>query len=555
MTQDHTISNQQVSHSTLAPSFIYPQPSVPHIQTPVQGSSTSPLPPQKKSPPPSPQTLQRNDSHPNEPHPGLAEARQISPSHNSFNHLQSPNHSVQVSQDQQRNPQLVPPLKPILSIQQTPASNHDLESIESQMHQITIGGDLPLDQSTSQVSEADAGINRALYPRPLQIHNKNSELIYPELESNSNTFAVELPGCNVFSSRHESLPQEFVAELPGCQPEASKSPSPPSPSVVAAVTPAASISDQSRPHVTSVPTTTVAAQPVQPGCLSCCGDLGTSTKHTQFYVLKAHRDFGVCKACYLSKIAISSEFASYFTPYSGADTEMVCYLSFTGIYCLVMEQCVPQNTIHPLLEFTTALPTLGSCNHSKDSGTMYVSRENRFPGFLICPLCFELNIRHTAFEGYFEAKASSEEDQQACRMTMQYYKKALRNELQKESDFDSFIDEATVRLNMPDCTGMERPVPSIAEGSYVVFTAAAGKTGNICPACYCDHLAYTSLADAFVAANFEEDQIGNIFCDLAGNYTKVAMDVAIKRGDDEVWRKAVELERTSMSSASARGVD
>ena len=314
-------------------------------------------------------------------------------------------------------------------------------------------------------------------------------------------------------------------------------------------------SDEAKPISTQALSVAPLTTSPQSQHASCSGDTGAFTKYTQFYVLKASQDFGICKGCYLSKVNTSTGITSQFAPYSGPDTQMVCDLSFPGVQDLFWKRCVPHNTIQPLLDFTSTLPTLKSCDNSTISGTVYVSKDNKLPGFAICPMCYELNINHTAFEGHFETKTYGEEIQMTCHIGTPYYKRVLRNELQNQCDFSSFIEEAGGRLNMPACAGEGKPVPPLAEGRHVVFTAAGGKAGNICPACYCDYLAYTSLVDTFVPANLGEDQIGKILCDLAGDYAKVAMGVAIKRGNVEIWRNAVELDGKLPPCVGARGVD
>ena len=543
VSQSYVQPYQQQFHPSNAPSLPQSQTHTHIAQKPAQDSQTVPSPP-----PLPPQTNQYSNFTPNEPYPGLS-ASQPTPTDQQVHHSQPPSFPPQIPKTQQYNHSPPPLSNAISSVQQAPASNRHSGPLESQISNLSIKGELPHDQSNSQTPRPDLINDSYFYPRPLQIQNRSPKVVQHELGTQSNHFAVELPGCNTFSPPHVESPQRLPVELYGCQPVSS------TPPTTTPVNPAADPVDQ--PKATNPPAPNTVPLPGLPQSqyLSCSGDTGAFTKHTQFYVLKASQEFGVCKACYFSKVTITTEMASQFTPYSGADTQMVCDLSFPGVQGLFSKQCVPHNTIQPLIDFTSTLSTLTSCNNSTFSGTIYVSKENKLPGFAICPMCYELNINHTAFEGKFEIKTSGMENQQKCHMGMPYYKRVLYNELQNQSDFGSFIHEVNGRLNMTACTGQGMPVPPILESRHVVFTAVGGKTGNICPACYCDYLAYTSLADAFVAANIGEDQIGKIFCDLAGDYAKVAMSVAIKRGDDEIWRNAVELDGKLPPCVGARGVD
>jgi hypothetical protein len=153
-------------------------------------------------------------------------------------------------------------------------------------------------------------------------------------------------------------------------------------------------------------------------------------------------------------------------------------------------------------------------------------------------------LRHTPFEDKFESILDGTHggtQEWTCDLAAPFYSRLLTGILENETpDFASFVEESNTRMGVPPCPGPGKPITVfVGETPGLVFTAKNGKTGNLCFACYCDCVSNTLLDEAFVPARLNEEQLGKVSCDLGDPYSKVAMGMAIKKGDDEVWRDIV----------------
>ena len=176
-------------------------------------------------------------------------------------------------------------------------------------------------------------------------------------------------------------------------------------------------------------------------------------------------------------------------------------------------------------------------------GPYYSAKLETIPSFAVCPTCFELYLRHTPFEKKFESIPDGTyggTNQWSCDLAGPFYKRLLLGILETDNpEFASFAEESTTRLALPPCPGPGQPITQFVPAGPLVLTAKDGRTGNLCFSCYCDCVSNTSLEDAFVPARLTEDQQGKVSCDLAEPYSKLAMEFAMKRNDDEVWREIV----------------
>jgi hypothetical protein len=298
--------------------------------------------------------------------------------------------------------------------------------------------------------------------------------------------------------------------------------------------------------------------------LKCIGKEPVLTKYTQFFVLKASDSFGVCNNCYRSKVAPHQGLVYEFKPYHTTNDEKcyACDFSLPRIQAIFRAQCIPRNTVQPLLDFVRLSEKPSPCDGSIIStpGPYYETRNQAVPGLAVCPTCFECFLRYTSFENEFKAIPDGTNGgtrQWTCDMAMPFFRRLLTSSLESAApDFAHFIEEANARLQIPQCPGPGQPITQFS-GSVpgLIFTAAGGKTGNICFACYCDCVSDTSLDDAFVPAKLAEDQLGNVRCDLAEAYSKMAIEFAIKNGDDEIWRSAVGMAGKVGACRGKRGTD
>lgn len=292
--------------------------------------------------------------------------------------------------------------------------------------------------------------------------------------------------------------------------------------------------------------------------LKCLATEGVRTISTKFHVPKTGEDFSVCDNCYRTYLAPYQGVASSFSPYKGPENVFMCDLSFQRVQQIMLKQCVPYSTIDPIRDFVKTFATLTACDGSpiSSAGPMWITRNAVIPDMAICTTCFELYIRLTPFEGYFESVVYPETRDWSCDIVLPYFKRLLRSELDKTPpSFAQFAEEANSRLKLPACSGYGKPVAIIPDLNQHVFMQAKGKTGRCCLACYSDILELTPLADEWEPVRAVGEDVAKVTCDLAGVYSKSAMSVAIKRVDTELWRTCVGLDGKLSPCYGKKGMD
>jgi hypothetical protein len=152
--------------------------------------------------------------------------------------------------------------------------------------------------------------------------------------------------------------------------------------------------------------------------------------------------------------------------------------------------CVPRNTVQPLLDFVQLCERLTPCAGSVIStpGPYYVTKNQSVPGFAVCLTCFEMFLRHTAFEGRFEVVPDGTyagTQQWTCDLAMPFYQRLVKADLGSATpDFAHFVEEASTRMPIPECPGPGKAIAQFGDAvPGLIFTAKGGKTGNICFAC------------------------------------------------------------------------
>ncbi|KKK23010.1 hypothetical protein AOCH_001000 [Aspergillus ochraceoroseus] len=70
-----------------------------------------------------------------------------------------------------------------------------------------------------------------------------------------------------------------------------------------------------------------------------------------------------------------------------------------------------------------------------------------------------------------------------------------------------------------------------------------------------DFVPNTSLEAEFVPARLAPDQIGKVTCDLAHDYSKLAMEVAVRRGNEGIWRECMKTTANVGVCPGPKGID
>lgn len=298
----------------------------------------------------------------------------------------------------------------------------------------------------------------------------------------------------------------------------------------------------------------------QPSYQKCLAQEEILTKYFQFHCLRLEMDFAVCSACFNSRIVPYSSLAQNFTPFQSPseDHPFICDFSFPRTQWLFLSQCIPRNSIQPLLESYNFIvhSNLTQCDGEPVPGPEQMYTTKAVTGFACCRTCFEFNIKHTPLERNFSLVSYPADQSWICDIVHPSYRGMLNVELDKAvPNITHISQEAKRKMTAPACTGPGNPI-SVVEGEQtLVYSAHGGKTGNMCIACYYDHLANTALAQSFVLAYLSDEQVGTIHCDLASGSSKSAMAVAVQRGDEDIWRDFVALSVIAVACGGIRGVD
>lgn len=289
--------------------------------------------------------------------------------------------------------------------------------------------------------------------------------------------------------------------------------------------------------------------------LSCVATEGTRTTATKFHVPKTGEDFSVCDHCYQTYLA---PLASCFEPYAGPESTFVCDLSFERVQQIVLTQCAPHVTIDPIRNFVKIVATMTPCCGKiiSSPGPMWTTCDAVIPGLAVCTTCFELHIRLTPFATHFETKIYPETRDWSCDMAEPYIKRLLRNELSKTPvRFVGFVEEANAWFKLPPCTGIGKPIAIWEEKNKYLMLSAKEGTGRVCLSCWSSQIELTPREDDWELVELVGQAIGEASCDLAGSYSKLAMNIAIKRGDTAIWRNVVGLDGRLPSCYGVRGMN
>ncbi|KAH8812216.1 hypothetical protein F5884DRAFT_820181 [Xylogone sp. PMI_703] len=290
----------------------------------------------------------------------------------------------------------------------------------------------------------------------------------------------------------------------------------------------------------------------------CTGAEPLLAKYTQFYVARDSATFSICSSCYNSRVApnphLSRQFISYM-PTSDEDSQ-TCDLYWPRVLFTWQNECVPQGSLHPILNWVESATHYTACTGSTITKPTpyYTARNNAIPSLTICSTCFEVLLRKTPLEFYFEMNGGA--SGWTCDMAEPFLKRAVKSFLEDgNASFDDFAKEVRLRMSMPGCPGPGKPITEFSPDlPGIVFTAADQKGGNVCAACYSDHVVNTSLESSFLPARLTDQQLGTSPCDLSTLISQMAMELAARKVDFELWRNTVAYSGKLNACSGARGV-
>jgi hypothetical protein len=297
----------------------------------------------------------------------------------------------------------------------------------------------------------------------------------------------------------------------------------------------------------------------------------------EFFVLENHvikdretkldpDSFAICGACFSAAIFPYPDLAAAFKRRDRVIREeglgmsldrLVCGYALPRVKNIFHNECVIRNSIEPLVRFAFLNLTLPKCaGVSISTPTAYYSA-TRAKKLGVCKSCFEQYLRGTTFER--EMSLTVPLSAWICEIGLKgYVFKALISELNDiQPHFPRFVSKIQVRLQI-FCNGSDKPVwPEEVPGPcYTYEPPDSTKAGVFCEACFLDKVAGTSMEPFFGKRTaLDEEFHGNIGCDLGDVPSKYAMDIAIRAGDDEVWRRCITKRSTLPMCDGIKGVD
>jgi hypothetical protein len=319
----------------------------------------------------------------------------------------------------------------------------------------------------------------------------------------------------------------------------------------------------------------------------CTGNDAALADYVQFYVLKPEVLLGsaktpldenevvICSSCFVSKISPYSALSSSFTPRarntqdpSGnapkiSHDRLVCTFRLPSIVNLFYKQCVPRSSMDPIVEYLRSPdwdPCIGPNWVPSTGQTYYGVKEMGIDNFGCCITCFKLYLRFTVFEGYFTPMSDPPDPTMlfGCGFGIQpYTERVIRTELHKPvPDFNRAVVEIKRRMEVPICSGEGIAIVPKGSGDTFIYAPARDKSDVFCGECYFDHICGTVLENTLgVYTQLEESEKGIVECDLTSKFSKAAMGVAVRAGDDEIWRSVMEKRQEVPACVGIKGVD
>jgi hypothetical protein len=301
---------------------------------------------------------------------------------------------------------------------------------------------------------------------------------------------------------------------------------------------------------------------------------------TQFHIITSdvlaqlnagdiHYDgIAVCSACYSASIAPYPHLAAAFTPRPPREQEtppaglpiidfdeLVCSFSLPRVLDTWFTECLPQGSLEPLVLYYRQLMTMPACAGKEISTSLYCwEAYNGVMGDMgICDTCHEKYIARTAFAPHFHQR-STQEGAFICDIGMRtFFFRALTAELETPApDFTKLIARMRPRISAAPCPG-----ENVALGQVFVHGANGDGSGIFCAECFYENISGTVLEQDFTEHWQLTPDMSDTSCDLAGRFSKAAMGIAVKRGNDEAWRRPIVLKANNQvpSCVGVGGVD
>ncbi|KAK0099545.1 hypothetical protein ONS95_005240 [Cadophora gregata] len=278
----------------------------------------------------------------------------------------------------------------------------------------------------------------------------------------------------------------------------------------------------------------------------------------------------VCEYCFLTVLAPHPHLASCFTirpkderpadkthPQISFERIGGCALAFPRIRSTVINQCIPQRSITPFVEYCRLDADLGACQGGSATGPYYTCKA--IDSLAFCNSCYECFIVGTPFQRNFTKQHMPEPHMEwGCDLGYSgFCNRTLLADLNKaRPDFAHVAAAMNKKLSFAPCAGEGNAMFPAGAGLSYAYRSVADNSGVFCSTCFYNDVAGTPAEKYFgYAFELEEPQKGTLCCDLASPFSKYAMTTARNATDFSLWLDPIQAHHSLPLCPSIAGTD
>ena len=278
----------------------------------------------------------------------------------------------------------------------------------------------------------------------------------------------------------------------------------------------------------------------------------------------------ICEYCFLTVLGPHAHLANCFTlrpkdqppadkthPQISFERIGGCALAFPRIRSTVVNQCIPQRSIAPFVEYCRLDADLGACQGSSTTGDYYTCKAIETLAF--CRSCYECFIVGTPFQkNFFKQRMPDTNEAWGCDMGYSgFCNRTLLADLNRSrTDFAHFAAAMHKRLSLSPCAGEGNAMVPEGAGPSYAYRSVADNSGVFCSSCFYDYVAGTPAEKSFgYVFELEESQKGSLCCDLASPFSKYAMTTARNALDFSLWLDPIQAHHSLPPCPSIAGTD
>ncbi|KAL6910651.1 hypothetical protein GGI43DRAFT_390722 [Trichoderma evansii] len=253
-------------------------------------------------------------------------------------------------------------------------------------------------------------------------------------------------------------------------------------------------------------------------------------------------DYLICSRCHADHIKGTS-LEIQFKQIEWPDRKIaVCRFWVPRVKDILWPEAILTNNVNALREYMTRRLQIKPCpgqvlTEDVEDRTVYGLVGNEIEGFAVCEACCEDYVVGTSFESNF-GSYSDPGPRWSCDLSIPYILELIAP-MSKHNNWNGFINGASRRLELPECTGEQLLSDAI---QWYLIKDHDIENFQICETCYLDKLALTPFKRGF--EHFSDDLDPELWCcGLADQNisTAVALETALViRKDFEVFVKAEE---------------